>query len=51
MMLQTGIYAILLLDLMLPDIDGMTICDEVKAHYHIPIIITSAKSDIDDKAE
>lgn len=50
-LLQQGIYDMLLLDLMLPDIDGMTICDEVKKHYHIPIIITSAKSDIDDKAE
>ncbi len=50
-MLQTGVYAMLLLDLMLPDIDGMTICETVKKTYHIPIIITSAKSDIDDKAE
>lgn len=50
-LLQQGIYDMLLLDLMLPDIDGMTICEDVKKHYHIPIIITSAKSDIDDKAE
>ncbi|MEN2773533.1 response regulator [Acetivibrio clariflavus] len=37
---------LLLLDLMLPDINGIDICKKVKSEYKIPVIIITAKSDI-----
>lgn len=40
---------LLLLDLMLPDINGIDICKTVKSEYKIPVIILTAKSDIVDK--
>lgn len=40
---------LLLLDLMLPDMDGMDVCKKVKSEHRIPVIILTAKSDIVDK--
>lgn len=34
---------LILLDIMLPGIDGLTLCQEIKAKYDIPIILISAK--------
>ena len=39
---------IVLLDLMLPELDGLEICKRLKPHNHVPIIIISAKNkDVD----
>ncbi len=35
--------ALILLDLMLPGKDGLTVCREVRAEYQIPIIMTTAR--------
>lgn len=40
---------IILLDLMLPGIDGYQVCREIRAHSHVPIIMLSAKGEIFDK--
>ncbi|MCQ2517204.1 MAG: response regulator transcription factor [Lachnospiraceae bacterium] len=40
---------LILLDLMLPGIDGYTVCREVRAKNQIPIIMLSAKGEIFDK--
>lgn len=40
---------LILLDLMLPDINGHEICKIINAKYQIPIIMLTAKSDIVDK--
>ena len=40
---------LILLDLMLPDIDGLSICRQVTARRQAPIIIVSAKNDQVDK--
>lgn len=40
---------LILLDLMLPDIDGFEVCKRVSANYIVPIIIITAKSDDVDK--
>ncbi len=40
---------LILLDLMLPDINGFEICKKISAEYRIPIIMLTAKSDIMDK--
>ncbi len=42
-------YDLLILDLTLPGMDGLDVCREVVAKYDIPIIISSARSDISDK--
>lgn len=40
---------LILLDLMLPGIDGYQVCREVRAKSHVPIIMLSAKGEIFDK--
>lgn len=47
--LQNSKPDLVLLDLMLPDINGIDICRIVSNEYLIPIIIVTAKSDITDK--
>ena len=49
--LSSGVekYDLLILDLTLPGIDGLEVCREVVATYDIPIIISSARSDLSDK--
>jgi len=42
-------YDILILDLTLPGMDGLDVCKEVSEKYDIPIIISSARSDVTDK--
>ena len=42
-------FDLLILDLTLPGIDGLDVCKEVVQRYDIPIIISSARSDISDK--
>ncbi len=40
---------LILLDLMLPGMDGYTVCREVRSKYSIPIIMLSAKGEVFDK--
>lgn len=49
--LSSGIdnYDLLILDLTLPGMDGLEVCEEVSRKYDIPIIISSARSDSTDK--
>ncbi|CAA6822905.1 MAG: Two-component system response regulator RacR [uncultured Sulfurovum sp.] len=49
--LSAGIekYDLLILDLTLPNMDGLEVCREVVGKYDIPIIISSARSDLSDK--
>ena len=42
-------FDLIILDLTLPGMDGLEICKELVAKYEIPIIISSARSDITDK--
>jgi len=42
-------YDILILDLTLPGMDGLDVCKEISQKYSIPIIISSARSDVTDK--
>ena len=44
-------FDILILDLTLPGMDGLEVCKEVTQKYDIPIIISSARSDVNDKIE
>jgi two-component system OmpR family response regulator len=49
--LSAGIekFDLLILDLTLPGIDGLEVCKEIVNRYDIPIIISSARSDLSDK--
>lgn len=47
--LNQGSYALLLLDIMLPGKDGLTLAQEIRTRSGIPIIFLTAKADIDDK--
>lgn len=49
--LSSGIakYDLLILDLTLPGMDGLEVCKEISSKYDIPIIISSARSDVTDK--
>ena len=42
-------YNLVLLDVMLPEMDGLTICRKVRELSDIPIIMLTAKDDIEDK--
>lgn len=42
-------YELIILDLTLPHLDGLDICQDLIAKYQLPIIISSARSDITDK--
>jgi len=42
-------FDLLILDLTLPGIDGLDVCKKISKRYDIPIIISSARSDITDK--
>ncbi|WP_104708753.1 acid response regulator transcription factor ArsR [Helicobacter felis] len=42
-------YDLLLLDLTLPNLDGLEVCRKISKQRDIPIIISSARNDIDDK--
>ena len=42
-------YNLVLLDVMLPEMDGITICKKVRELSDIPIIMLTAKDDIEDK--
>jgi two-component system OmpR family response regulator len=42
-------YDLVILDLTLPGIDGLEVCKEIRKKSDIPIIISSARSDVADK--
>jgi DNA-binding response OmpR family regulator len=42
---------LLILDLMLPDMDGREICRRVRAVSEVPILIVTARDDLNDKVE
>jgi DNA-binding response OmpR family regulator len=45
----TGEYKLIILDLMLPNVDGFEICKRVREEKNIPVIMVSAKKDDIDK--
>ena len=44
-----GDYALVLLDVMMPEMDGMTICRKVRELSDVPIIMLTARDEIEDK--
>ncbi|MDE6889195.1 MAG: response regulator, partial [Eubacterium sp.] len=46
---NTSVYDMILLDLMLPKIDGMEVCQRVREFSDVPIVMLTAKGDDMDK--
>lgn len=49
--LATKHFDLLLLDLTLPNLDGLEVCKKVAKQKNIPVIISSARSDVNDKVK
>ncbi len=49
--LNTGKFDLVILDLTLPGLDGLDVCSDIRKRHDIPIIISSARHDINDKVE
>lgn len=49
--LENNRFDLVLLDLTLPNMDGLEVCKEIASCKNIPIIISSARSDTDDKVK
>ena len=47
--LESGNFDLMLLDLTLPNMDGIEVCKKISVDKNIPIIISSARSDTQDK--
>jgi len=39
----------IILDLMLPDMDGFTVCKEIRKNYTIPVLMLTARGDVQDR--
>ncbi|MDH5465124.1 MAG: response regulator transcription factor [Thiovulaceae bacterium] len=44
-------FDLVILDLTLPGLDGLEVCKEIVNHTNFPVIISSARSDINDKLQ
>ena len=47
--LRRKLPKILILDIMLPDDNGLTLCREIRTKYNFPIIMLSARGELSDK--
>lgn len=47
--LENGDFDLVLLDLTLPNMDGLEVCKQISSYKNTPIIISSARSDTQDK--
>lgn len=47
--LDTQPFDLVILDLSLPGMDGLEVCEQIRKRSNIPIIISSARSDLTDK--
>ena len=46
---ETGVYDLLILDVMMPGMDGYQVCREIRHKSNVPIIMLSAKGEVFDK--
>ncbi len=49
--LQKEVVDLVLLDIMMPGLDGFTVCEEIRKKYDVPIIFVSAKGEEWDKVK
>lgn len=46
---ENDVYDLILLDVMLPKMDGLTVCQNIRQHSNVPIIMLTAKGEDNDK--
>ena len=46
---ETGAFDLILLDVMLPKLDGIAVCQRIREHSDVPIIMLTAKGEDMDK--
>jgi two-component system phosphate regulon response regulator OmpR len=46
---RTFLPDLIILDVMLPDMDGFTVCREIRKEYSVPIIMLTARGDVTDR--
>ena len=49
--IMNNVYDLILLDIMLPGLDGFELCHRIRERSNIPIIMVTAKDKIKDKVE
>ena len=47
--IRTEVFDLAILDVMLPDVDGFTLCREIRKKYNFPVIMLTARTSDDDK--
>lgn len=47
--IRTESFDLAILDVMLPDVDGFTLCSEIRKRYHFPVIMLTARTSDADK--
>ena len=48
-LLEKETFELVILDVMLPDVDGFTLCKQIKKQWQIPIVMLSARGEVDDR--
>ena len=48
-LLEEQTFDLIILDVMLPEIDGFSLCKQIKMQWQIPIVMLSARGDVDDR--
>ena len=47
--IRTEVFDLAILDVMLPDVDGFTLCSEIRKKYNFPVIMLTARTADADK--
>lgn len=50
-MLTQEVYDVVVLDVMLPGTDGIELCRRIRAHLSVPVILLTARSEVDARVE
>lgn len=49
--LQAGAYDVVVLDVLMPDLDGWEVCRRIRREHRVPVLMLTALSDVEDKLE